>query len=172
MFVILHFRNLPTKIVWGKETTWIYRKMKKAIAGYRGAKRYTTSSNCVSFRRGGHLDLKWRRSCFLYLTWLSSYRCMLFLLSCSRERESDQVIHEPCSMFFLFSYIKELSALLVPQVFSKSKFGLSTFFSLKLPLKHLIRSTYHPWQQFWPVFFTFLCHAGKCLAIFYRGRVI
>jgi hypothetical protein len=71
----------PTEIVWGKETTWIYPEMKKAIAGY------TTSSNCVSFRRGGHLDLKWRRSCFLYSTWLSSYRCMLFLLSCSRERE-------------------------------------------------------------------------------------
>jgi hypothetical protein len=37
-----------------------------------------------------------------------------------------------------------LSALLVPQVLPKSNFGLSTFFSLKLAPKHLIRSTYHP----------------------------
>jgi hypothetical protein len=48
---------------------------------------------------------------------------------------------------------KGLSALLVPQVLPKSNFGPSTFFSLKLALKHLIRSTYHPWQRFWPVFF-------------------
>jgi hypothetical protein len=39
---------------------------------------------------------------------------------------------------------KELSALLVPQVLSKSNFGPSKFFSLKLAPKHLIRSTYHP----------------------------
>jgi hypothetical protein len=37
-----------------------------------------------------------------------------------------------------------LSALLVPQVLPKSNFGPSTFFSLKLAPKHLIRSTYHP----------------------------
>jgi hypothetical protein len=41
-----------------------------------------------------------------------------------------------------------LSALLVPQVLPKSNFGPSTFFSLKLAPKHLIRSTYHPWQRF------------------------
>jgi uncharacterized membrane protein YjjB (DUF3815 family) len=48
------------------------------------------------------------------------------------------------SSSFTSAYRKGLSALLVPQVLPKSNFGPSTFFSLKLASKHLIRSTYHP----------------------------
>jgi hypothetical protein len=45
---------------------------------------------------------------------------------------------------------------LIPQMLLKSNFGPSIFFSLKLVPKHLIRSTYHPWQLFWPVFYVFV----------------
>jgi hypothetical protein len=48
----------------------------------------------------------------------------------------------------MFMFVLGLSALLVPQVLPKSNFGPSTFFSLKLAPKHLIRSTYHPRQRF------------------------
>jgi hypothetical protein len=69
------------------------------------------------------------------------------------------------------TFLLGLSALLVPQVLPKSNFDPLTFFSLKLAPKHLIRSTYHPDNGF-NRFFTFLCHAGKCLARFYRDRLI
>jgi hypothetical protein len=56
--------------------------------------------------------------------------------------------HHILYSLFERSFREGLSALLVPQVLQKFNFSPSTIFSLKLVLKHLIRSTYLPWHRF------------------------
>jgi hypothetical protein len=71
----------------------------------------------------------------------------------------------------LWAILIGLSALLVSQVLSKSNFGPSIFFSLKLGPKQFIRSTYHLDNDFDHFFYVFMPR-WKVSKEFYQGRFI